>query len=334
MSASNAATSGPTPQASGKYRCLVCRDTGYYGDHGPGIKGNYEYVACDQCPPLPIEASGNESIIEHVLLSVTVRSNHEGAGQFDDSCARAVEQALREYHGVEAIEAKVLYEHTKIEVHPNGCECHKCTFKTFDFSDALEQGSREEKDAEIARLREELKKAQIPICIGKPIIQILAKEGQWMSMNGGGVVAADCLFRKDPYKDSDRLAEELREARADIEEGNAKGSNQLRLLALIQAERDALKIKLTESELARERMQRQVEKIWCRVSTVLEEGTSDARAEMEEVEAMFKDAAESVQPSDTLEKVREKLVIIERNDPGLVGLLAQEALALLGGKPI
>jgi uncharacterized protein with PIN domain len=31
------------------YKCETCHDTGWYGDLGPGKKGNYEYVPCDQC---------------------------------------------------------------------------------------------------------------------------------------------------------------------------------------------------------------------------------------------------------------------------------------------
>lgn len=30
--------------------CEACGGTGYYGDNGPGIAGNTEYCACDQCP--------------------------------------------------------------------------------------------------------------------------------------------------------------------------------------------------------------------------------------------------------------------------------------------
>lgn len=34
-----------------KYKCETCYDTGYYGDNGPGIKGNKEYQPCDVCKP-------------------------------------------------------------------------------------------------------------------------------------------------------------------------------------------------------------------------------------------------------------------------------------------
>jgi hypothetical protein len=30
-------------------KCEACRDTGFYGDIGPGIRGNREYNPCDQC---------------------------------------------------------------------------------------------------------------------------------------------------------------------------------------------------------------------------------------------------------------------------------------------
>ena len=30
-------------------QCETCQDTGWYGDNGPGIKGNSEYQPCDQC---------------------------------------------------------------------------------------------------------------------------------------------------------------------------------------------------------------------------------------------------------------------------------------------
>jgi hypothetical protein len=30
-------------------KCEYCEGTGFYGDNGPGIKGNQEYHVCDQC---------------------------------------------------------------------------------------------------------------------------------------------------------------------------------------------------------------------------------------------------------------------------------------------
>lgn len=54
------------------------------------------------------------------------------------------------------------------------------------------------------------------ICIGPPLISILAKEGQWVGSDGHGVVAADELFRQDPYEKIIQLERELNEAKAEL----------------------------------------------------------------------------------------------------------------------
>ena len=34
------------------FKCETCQDTGWYGDNGPGIKGNNEYQRCEcKCTP-------------------------------------------------------------------------------------------------------------------------------------------------------------------------------------------------------------------------------------------------------------------------------------------
>ena len=38
---------------SKEIKCETCMDTGYYGDNGPGIKGNREYQRCDLCHVTP-----------------------------------------------------------------------------------------------------------------------------------------------------------------------------------------------------------------------------------------------------------------------------------------
>lgn len=58
-----------------------------------------------------------------------------------------------------------------------------------------------ELEKSLEETQEQLKQAQIPICVGRPIIEILARDGQWISEDGRGVIAADCLFQKNPYKD-------------------------------------------------------------------------------------------------------------------------------------
>jgi len=49
-----------------------------------------------------------------------------------------------------------------------------------------------------------IQELEVPLCIGRPIIGLLAKEGGWTSSNGRSVVAADELFGSDPYE---RIAE-------------------------------------------------------------------------------------------------------------------------------
>lgn len=68
---------------------------------------------------------------------------------------------------------------------------------------ALERvdAATESLQAEVERLR----KASVPVCVGRPLIQILAAEGQWVSEDGQGLIAADCLFRKDPYIELEKL---------------------------------------------------------------------------------------------------------------------------------
>jgi len=41
-------------------KCEACNDTGYYGDNGPGIRGNREYQPCDQCTPFERETRNRD----------------------------------------------------------------------------------------------------------------------------------------------------------------------------------------------------------------------------------------------------------------------------------
>jgi len=56
---------------------------------------------------------------------------------------------------------------------------------------------------DIERLTAERDAARIPICVGQPIIQILANDGLWAIENGNSLVAADSLFRQDPFAERD-----------------------------------------------------------------------------------------------------------------------------------
>lgn len=57
------------------------------------------------------------------------------------------------------------------------------------------------------KLERERDAARIPICIGRPIIEILAEEGMWTSINGNSVVAADCLFGSNPHQANNTLCQ-------------------------------------------------------------------------------------------------------------------------------
>ena len=74
--------------------------------------------------------------VEHIMLSVTIISTKESAGQFDDSCAYQLEKAMKEYHGVVRVDARVLYKHTKIENHPNECSCGVCKPEVLNATEA------------------------------------------------------------------------------------------------------------------------------------------------------------------------------------------------------
>lgn len=64
--------------------------------------------------------------VEHIMLSVTVVHTNQII-QYDDSCASILKKKLeKEYAGVVRVDAFVLYDHTKTEVHSEGCECGKC----------------------------------------------------------------------------------------------------------------------------------------------------------------------------------------------------------------
>ena len=67
------------------------------------------------------------------------------------------------------------------------------------------------------RLERELNESKSAICIGPPLISILAKDGQWAGSDGHGLVAADGLFQQDPYEKILQLERELNESRALIE---------------------------------------------------------------------------------------------------------------------
>ena len=84
-------------------------------------------------------------------------------------------------------------------------------------SDAAESALYTNAGSELLAEVERVRKAAVPICVGPPIIQILAEEGQWQSESGAAVIAADGLFKKDPYKEIESLRRKVAAA-----EGMAK----------------------------------------------------------------------------------------------------------------
>lgn len=99
----------------------------------------------------------------------------------------------------------------------------------------------------IRQLQNRVKELSVPLCIGREVIGILAREGQYLTDDGRGLAAADGLFRQDPYAQIDALrtalTEEnrhLRQAIADRERlrmGSQHLSNELRA---VSEERQAL----------------------------------------------------------------------------------------------
>lgn len=67
---------------------------------------------------------------------------------------------------------------------------------------------RERLRRSVEKLEVRVKELSEPLCVGRVTIGILAREGQWISENGRGLVAADELFRKDPYAQIDTLVKD------------------------------------------------------------------------------------------------------------------------------
>ena len=77
---------------------------------------------------------------EHILLSVTIAHNRS-IGQFDDSCAHQLQQAMMEYQGILMVDAQAQYKHCSEEQHTEGCECGLCA-QVRRNTDYPEQNSR------------------------------------------------------------------------------------------------------------------------------------------------------------------------------------------------
>jgi hypothetical protein len=68
----------------------------------------------------------------------------------------------------------------------------------------LEKQENDMMHSEYRTARARIAELEVPLCIGRRTIGIMAEEGMWQSEDGRAVVAADELFRQDPYA---RIAE-------------------------------------------------------------------------------------------------------------------------------
>jgi methylphosphotriester-DNA--protein-cysteine methyltransferase len=59
--------------------CELCAGSGWYGDNGPGIKGNREYVPCERCNPRGEEATpdskSDRALLEEAVI--LIRQYHD-----------------------------------------------------------------------------------------------------------------------------------------------------------------------------------------------------------------------------------------------------------------
>jgi hypothetical protein len=80
--------------------------------------------AAEACEP---EGGERGFTIEHILLSITVVHTNR-IMQYDDTCANIVKKKLEEeFKGVVRVNAHALYDHSKIDAHTKGCQCHICS---------------------------------------------------------------------------------------------------------------------------------------------------------------------------------------------------------------
>lgn len=99
---------------------------------------------------------------------------------------------------------------------------------------------------------ERLRKASVPICIGLPLIRILAAEGQWISKDGQSLIAADSLFKKDPYIELEKAQTEVRVLRQDNDHhvNRCYAAEKARNEALAEMEEmERLKVQLAQRNL-------------------------------------------------------------------------------------
>lgn len=64
--------------------CELCKGTGYYGDNGPGVRGNREYMNCEVCNPHSLTpeppnilADAYKSVIDAALTQLDAFIGHK-----------------------------------------------------------------------------------------------------------------------------------------------------------------------------------------------------------------------------------------------------------------
>lgn len=67
------------PRAQGQpFACVECRDTGYVGDNGPGIRGNNEYAECGCARRLKTD---DERWRDHFVYPIALEMKRRGIGE-------------------------------------------------------------------------------------------------------------------------------------------------------------------------------------------------------------------------------------------------------------
>ncbi len=86
---------------SAKKKCEYCYDTGYYGDNGPGIRGNREYHPCDMCRA-DREAEANKGLVQRIDSLRELEDNWDtyGAPTPNEEAVAAAHNFLAELHAV------------------------------------------------------------------------------------------------------------------------------------------------------------------------------------------------------------------------------------------
>ena len=181
---------------------ISLNDDGVLVPHGLGGHGRTLLAACYRRIP---------------ALEDTARRQREISRHTYQRSQAATQREVREFAGAYAEAQRKLDEHPEGSLEPAALETLLGNQRTSTpETDAAEldahvgvttlDASDVAKAYEFARgLERQRNAARVPICVGRPIIGILARDGQWVSEDSRGVVAASDLFRKDPYAEIEEM---------------------------------------------------------------------------------------------------------------------------------